>query len=68
MVEVLSAEGLDLQAAERRRSAAREKLIGEIERVRGKLAKPGFVEKAPESVVAGERERLERLRGELESL
>ena len=68
LIEVLSAEGLDLQAAERRRSAAREKLIGEIERVQGKLAKPGFVEKAPESVVAGERERLERLRGELESL
>ncbi|MGA9285336.1 MAG: valine--tRNA ligase [Solirubrobacteraceae bacterium] len=68
MIEVLSAEGLDLQAAERRRSAAREKLMGEIERVRDKLAKPGFVEKAPESVVAGERERLERLRSELESL
>jgi len=67
-VEVLSAEGLDLQAAERRRSAAREKLIGEIERVQAKLAKPDFVEKAPASVVAGERERLERLRGELESL
>ncbi len=68
MVEVLSAEGLDLQAAERRRSTAREKLIGEIERVQAKLAKPGFVEKAPKRVVAGERERLERLRGELESL
>ncbi len=67
-IEVLSAEGLDLHAAERRRSAAREKLIGEIERVQAKLAKPGFVEKAPESVVSGERERLERLRGELESL
>ncbi len=67
-IEVLSAEGLDLQAAERRRSAAREKLMGEIERVQAKLAKPGFVEKAPESVVAGERERLERLRGELELL
>jgi valyl-tRNA synthetase len=67
-IEVLSAEGLDLQAAERRRSAARKKLVGEIERVQAKLAKPGFVEKAPQSVVAGERERLERLRGELESL
>ena len=67
-IEVLSAEGLDLQAAERRRSAAREKLVGEIERVQAKLAKPGFVEKAPENVVSGERERLERLRGELESL
>ncbi len=67
-IEVLSAEGLDLQAAERRRSAARQKLMEEIERVQAKLAKPGFVEKAPESVVVGERERLERLRRELESL
>ncbi len=67
-IEVLSAQGLDLQAAERRRSAARQKLTEEIERVQAKLAKPAFVEKAPANVVAGERERLERLRAELESL
>ncbi len=67
-VEVLSGEGLDLGAAERRRAAAREKLLGEIEQVKGKLAKPGFVERAPAAVVQGERERLERLRGELEAL
>jgi valyl-tRNA synthetase len=67
-VEVLSGEGLDLGAAERRRAAAREKLLAEINRVQGKLSKPGFVEKAPSAVVDGERERLERLRAELQAL
>jgi valyl-tRNA synthetase len=67
-VEVLSAEGLDLGAAERRRAIAKEKLLAEIERVQGKLERPGFVEKAPAAVVDGERERLERLRAELEVL
>jgi valyl-tRNA synthetase len=67
-VEVLSAEGLDLQAAERRRAAEREKLEREIERVQGKLAKAGFAEKAPVAVVQAERERLRRLHMELEAL
>jgi valyl-tRNA synthetase len=67
-VEVLSGEGLDLGAAERRRAVAREKLLAEIERVKGKLAKPGFVERAPAAVVDGERERLERLSAELQAL
>jgi valyl-tRNA synthetase len=67
-VEILSGEGLDLGAAERRRAASREKLVAELGRVQAKLAKPGFVEKAPAAVVAGERERLERLRSELELL
>ncbi len=67
-VEVLSGEGLDLGAAERRRAGAREKLLAEIERVKGKLAKPGFVERAPAAVVDGERERLERLCAELQAL
>jgi valyl-tRNA synthetase len=67
-VEVLSGEGLDLGAAERRREAAKRKLLAEIERVQGKLERPGFVEKAPAAVVEGERERLGRLRAELELL
>jgi valyl-tRNA synthetase len=67
-VEVLSSEGLDLGAAERRRAAAREKLRGEIERVRGKLAKPEFVERAPAAVVDREHKRLERLCEELRAL
>ncbi|MGH2913301.1 MAG: class I tRNA ligase family protein, partial [Solirubrobacteraceae bacterium] len=67
-VDVLSGEGLDLEAAERRREAAREKLRIEIERVRTKLEKPGFVERAPVAVVEGERERLRLLGAELEAL
>ena len=67
-VEVLSGEGLDLGAAERRREATRQKLLAEIERVQGKLERPGFVEKAPAAVVSGERERLARLRAELDVL
>jgi valyl-tRNA synthetase len=67
-IEVLSGEGLDLGAAERRRAAAREKLLAEIERVEGKLAKPGFVERAPSAVVDGERERLVLLRAELQAV
>ncbi len=67
-VEVLSAEGLDLDAAERRRGAARAKLEGEIARVEGKLANAGFVQNAPAEVVAGERAKLARLRGELEAV
>ncbi|HEX4114782.1 MAG TPA: valine--tRNA ligase [Solirubrobacteraceae bacterium] len=67
-VEVLSGEGLDLGAAERRREATRQKLLAEIERVQGKLERSGFVQKAPAAVVAGERERLGRLRAELDVL
>jgi valyl-tRNA synthetase len=67
-VEVLSGEGLDLGAAERRRATARDKLLAEIDRVQGKLSKPAFVEKAPAAVVNGERERLEHLRAELQAL
>jgi valyl-tRNA synthetase len=67
VVEVLSAEGLDLAAAERRRAATQIKLEQEIARVQSKLSKPGFVERAPAAIVAGEREKLERLQAELEA-
>jgi valyl-tRNA synthetase len=67
-VDILSGEGLDLDAAERRRAAAREKLLAELERVQAKLSKPSFVEKAPAAVVARERERLERMRADLGGL
>jgi len=68
VVEILSGDELDLAAAERRRVATRERLTLEINRVQDKLARPGFLEKAPANVVQGERERLERLRAELEAL
>ncbi|MGC2373616.1 MAG: valine--tRNA ligase [Solirubrobacteraceae bacterium] len=67
-LEVLSGEGLDLGAAERRRALAGEKLLAEIDRVQDKLSNSGFVEKAPAHVVQGERERLDHLRAELAAL
>jgi valyl-tRNA synthetase len=67
-VGVLATEGLDLGAAERKRETERSRLEQEIARAEGKLSNPGFVEKAPEPVVAAEREKLERLRAELEAL
>ncbi|MGH2834570.1 MAG: valine--tRNA ligase [Solirubrobacteraceae bacterium] len=67
-IEILSAEGLDLHVAERRRAAAAEKLTVEIERIRSKLENPGFVAKAPAAVVEGERDRLQRLSTELAAL
>ena len=51
-----------------RRAAARRTLEVEIARAEGKLANEGFVAKAPEAVVVAEREKLERLKRELEEL
>ncbi len=67
-LEVLSAEGLDLQAAEHRRAAERERLQKEIARVQGKLANEGFLAKAPAAVVDGERTKLAHLEAELQAL
>jgi valyl-tRNA synthetase len=67
-IEILGAEGIDLQAAKRRRAAAREKLQAELQRVRGKLENEGFLVNAPAPVVEAERERLQRLSAELEAL
>jgi valyl-tRNA synthetase len=67
-LEVLPAEGVDLAEAERRRAAERERVHAEIARAEGKLANEGFVAKAPEAVVQAERDKLERLRRELEAL
>ncbi len=67
-VEVLPVEGVDLQAAERRTDKRRAELEAEVKRAEGKLSNPGFVDKAPADVVAAEREKLARLRDELEGL
>ena len=67
-IEVLASEALDLEAAERRRAQRRAKLEDEVERAERKLANQGFTAKAPAAVVQAEREKLERLRGELEAL
>jgi valyl-tRNA synthetase len=65
-VELLT--GVDPAEAAAKVAAQREHLTREIVRAEKKLGNAGFVAKAPEAVVAGEREKLERLRAELEAL
>jgi valyl-tRNA synthetase len=67
-VEILPSDDVDLEGAQRRLAARRAKLEAEIERAERKLGNQGFVDKAPAEVVAAEREKLERLRAELDSL
>jgi valyl-tRNA synthetase len=67
-VEILPSEDVDLKGAERRLAARRAKLEAEIERAERKLGNEGFVAKAPADVVEAERQKLERLRAELEAL
>jgi valyl-tRNA synthetase len=68
LVEILPGGDLDLSATERRREERRATLGSEIERAEKKLANEGFVSKAPPQVVQAERDKLARLRGELEAL
>jgi valyl-tRNA synthetase len=65
-VELL--EGVDPAEAAAKVEAARRTLQAEIQRAESKLGNEGFVAKAPPAVVAAEREKLERLRAELEAL
>ncbi|HEY1509078.1 MAG TPA: valine--tRNA ligase [Solirubrobacteraceae bacterium] len=67
-VEVFASDELDLEAATRKLTARREQLEAEVERAERKLANEGFVAKAPPEVVAAERDKLARLREELEAL
>jgi valyl-tRNA synthetase len=67
-IDVLPAAELDLDIAERKRAARRTEVEAEIERAERKLANQGFVSKAPPEVVAAERDKLEALRRELETL
>jgi valyl-tRNA synthetase len=60
--------GVDPAEEARKREAKRSELESEIARAEGKLANQGFVAKAPEAVVQAERDKLERLRAELEAL
>jgi valyl-tRNA synthetase len=59
---------VDEEAARTRRKEQVGKLRQEIERAEGKLANPGFVEKAPPELVQQERDKLERYRRELDDL
>jgi valyl-tRNA synthetase len=67
-VQVELLEGVDPGEVAARREKERAKLESEIRRAEGKLGNQGFVAKAPEAVVAAEREKLERLRAELAAL
>jgi valyl-tRNA synthetase len=67
-VLVYAGGGFDPRAAERRRKERRERLRAEIGRSEHKLENPGFVENAPGRVVEAEREKLARLRAELDTL
>jgi valyl-tRNA synthetase len=67
-IEILPSAELDLEGAERRAEAKRAKVQAEIERAERKLANDGFVAKAPADVVQAERDKLKRLRAELEAL
>jgi valyl-tRNA synthetase len=60
--------GVDPAEEARKREAQRAELASEIARAEGKLANDGFVAKAPPPVVQAERDKLERLRAELEAL
>jgi valyl-tRNA synthetase len=68
MAEIRAGALADPAEEERKRAAKRERLRGEIARAEAKLANAGFVAKAPEQLVAAEREKLDRLRRELEQL
>ena len=67
-IAVLESEAVDVEAAARRAAAQRETLEKEIARAESKLANQGFIAKAPAAVVEAEREKLDRLKRELEGL
>jgi len=68
VVQILAGENLDAEGAAARVQERREKITAEIDRAERKLANAGFVAKAPAAVVQGERDKLDRLRSELEAL
>ena len=59
------ADIIDLDAERKRLGAEKERIIGEIKRLEGKLSNQGFVAKAPAAVVEGERNKLEKYRDTL---
>ncbi len=67
-VLVLASDAVDLEAEKRRAAERGEFLRKEIARAESKLANQGFVAKAPEAVVQAERDKLEKLRRELDEL
>jgi valyl-tRNA synthetase len=67
-VEIRAGDLVDREAEARKAAADRERLRNEIARAEAKLGNEGFVAKAPPHLVDAEREKLERLRRELDAL
>jgi valyl-tRNA synthetase len=65
-VEIRAGDIVDREAEGRKAAAERERLQQEIARAEAKLGNEGFVAKAPPHIVEAEREKLERLRRELD--
>jgi valyl-tRNA synthetase len=65
-VEIRAGDLVDREAEARKAAAERERIQQEIARAEAKLANEGFVAKAPPHLVQAEREKLERLRRELD--
>ena len=65
-VEIRAGDLVDREAEARKAQAERERLVAEIGRAEAKLANEGFVAKAPPHLLQAEREKLERLRQELD--
>jgi valyl-tRNA synthetase len=68
MAEIRGGSLVDHEAQARKVAVERERLGAEIARAEGRLANEGFVAKAPAHLVDAEREKLERLRRELDAL
>jgi len=62
------AELIDFEKELKRLQDEQKKLIGEIERIDKKLSNPGFIAKAPEAVIAGERAKLEKYKDSLDKV
>jgi valyl-tRNA synthetase len=65
-VEIRAGDLVDREAEARKAAAERERIQQEIARAEAKLSNEGFVAKAPPDLVAAERDKLERLRRELD--
>lgn len=59
---------IDFEKELERLSADKKKTIGEIERIERKLSNEGFVSKAPDAVVDGERKKLDGYKDTLENI
>ncbi len=67
-IGMLPDEHIDVDAAEKRAAAERERVEGEIKRIEGKLSNAKFVERAPANVVQVERDKLTALQEQLAAL